>query len=174
MAQIRYPDSFWSHVTKTDGCWLWRGGPVGDSYGMSWDGSKNRKAHRLSWEIANGPIPDGLSVCHHCDNPRCVRPDHLFLGTNGDNVRDRDLKKRGAYASGNGARCSENMEKGAKLCRERTHCPAGHAYSGRNLRINSSGHRRCRECCRKRVFDKYHADKNATLSLGAGKEVRGE
>lgn len=77
-----------------DECWPWRGKPHSDGYGrVRWAG-RPTYAHRVSFEIANGPIPDGLRVLHHCDNPPCVNPTHLFLGTDADNQRDKWNKGR--------------------------------------------------------------------------------
>lgn len=89
-------ERFWEKVNKTDGCWLWIGAKTRDGYGQikRYQNLSNFRAHRLSWEIHNGPIPDGLDVLHNCDNPPCVRPDHLWLGTDADNMRDRDEKGR--------------------------------------------------------------------------------
>jgi hypothetical protein len=81
-------EKFWEKVLRGDGCWEWRAGRDQKGYGVTNVDGKGRKAHRVSWELTNGPIPDGMQVCHHCDNPPCVRPDHLFLGTNQDNVDD--------------------------------------------------------------------------------------
>jgi len=85
---------FWAKVVKSDGCWEWQGYR---KKGYGHFGVHPRhivEAHRFSWQLANGPIPEGLFVCHHCDNPPCVRPDHLFLGTNTDNLRDASRKLR--------------------------------------------------------------------------------
>jgi hypothetical protein len=82
---------FWSKVQKTDSCWEWVGKKDHAGYGYFKGG---RTAHRFSWEITHGPIPEGLCICHHCDNPSCVRPDHLFLGTHQDNVWDSKRKGR--------------------------------------------------------------------------------
>lgn len=88
---------FWRKVNKTETCWLWTGSTT-DGYGMI--GTENsravRGAHRVSWELAHGPIPAGLCVLHRCDVRACVRPDHLFLGTRDDNMRDRNQKGRQA------------------------------------------------------------------------------
>lgn len=92
-------DRFWGKVEKSDGCWLWTGSLMGGVWygfirGDEEHGCKTLLAHRLSWEIHNGRIPNKLHVLHRCDTPRCVRPDHLFLGTQGDNVKDMMAKER--------------------------------------------------------------------------------
>jgi hypothetical protein len=84
---------FWKHVDKTADCWLWTGAQC-KGYGQLSSPKRSRYAHRLSWEISNGDIPEGLQVLHRCDTPLCVRPDHLFLGTNTDNIEDRIKKQR--------------------------------------------------------------------------------
>lgn len=86
---------FWKKVAKGSGdsCWNWTGSLV-RRYGAFQVNGCLRKAHRISWEIHFGKVPDGLWVLHKCDNPICVRPDHLFVGTNQDNVDDRQAKGR--------------------------------------------------------------------------------
>jgi hypothetical protein len=85
---------FWPRVAFGDGCWEWQGSRVSNGYGHI-NGIGNGYAHRAAWELTYGPIPDGLQVLHRCDNPPCVRLDHLFIGTTLDNMRDRDAKGRG-------------------------------------------------------------------------------
>ncbi len=95
---------FWQFVQKSTDCWLWTGKLSKSGYGRIVSGgsvtkgAKTLRAHRVSWELAFGSIPDGLQVLHHCDNPRCVRPDHLFLGSHIDNMVDRNAK--GHYPRG--------------------------------------------------------------------------
>lgn len=90
-------ERFWSKVTKTEDCWKWNGAKHPFGYGMLQKQNSYEKttASRISWEIHNGEIPDGLFVLHKCDNPECTNPDHLFLGDNGDNMRDKESKWRG-------------------------------------------------------------------------------
>lgn len=86
---------FWSKVEKTEnGCWTWRASKSNQGYGYVRVNGKTYKAHRIAYEIAYGRPPDDLLVCHYCDNPSCVRPDHLWIGTNRDNTLDRHRKGR--------------------------------------------------------------------------------
>ena len=84
---------FWSRVQKGPGCWLWKI-YKGDGYGRIKHNEKTSGAHRVSWEIHNGPIPKNLLVLHKCDVHACVNPDHLFLGTYQQNTQDMISKKR--------------------------------------------------------------------------------
>jgi len=93
-------DRFWKHVPEDQGgCWLWRSSKMRTGYGTlciwSEGRPKNVYAHRIMWELTNGcTAPKGQYICHYCDNPQCVRPDHLFLGTPTDNIKDCWTKGR--------------------------------------------------------------------------------
>ena len=110
---------FWRKVEKTNSCWLWTAAKGEKGYGMfSVGGSRNPDgtrrnsmvaAHRFSFELVNGSIPDhdsfhGYCVLHRCDNPACVNPAHLFLGTNKDNVQDMDAKGRRVTVAARGSK----------------------------------------------------------------------
>lgn|SRR5574343_112608 len=99
--KISTEERFWRHVSKTDnGCWIWTAHRSKSGYGMFWmpgtNGSKdtNLRAHRVSWILTHGEIPNNLWVLHRCDNPPCVNPLHLFLGTGKDNTQDMISKGR--------------------------------------------------------------------------------
>lgn len=88
------------------GCWIWIGAVGSNGYGHIWIGKGvapswcYAPAHRVSWELHRGPIPEGMCVLHRCDNPYCVNPDHLFVGTHRDNKADCVRKKRHAHSAG--------------------------------------------------------------------------
>jgi hypothetical protein len=95
------------------GCWLWTGDISGDGYPVLH--FRGRKMHRVSYTVFIGPIPIGLQVLHHCDTPICVNPEHLFLGTNADNVADKVRKGRQSrlYGKRNGMFGSKRIGEGS-------------------------------------------------------------
>lgn len=92
-----HKDKFWDHVDcqGEDECWCWTASRLPSGYGRVRFEKKSTYAHRVAWILTHGPIPEGMVVCHHCDNPPCCNPKHLFVGTQADNVHDRDRKGRG-------------------------------------------------------------------------------
>lgn len=90
------PERLWERVQRADGdgCWEFIGSRQKFGHGLIGVNGRVVKAHRLAWELTYGPIPDGMLVCHRCDNPPCCRPDHLFLGTARDNTQDAIVKNR--------------------------------------------------------------------------------
>lgn len=95
------PESFWANVDKSrgpDACWPWTKGKARHGYGKATYQGRTVTAHRLAWELVNGPIPEGKYICHSCDNPPCCNPAHLWLGTAMDN--QADAKAKGHTASG--------------------------------------------------------------------------
>lgn len=133
-------------VTES-GCWLWLGlTKPGKSleYGLLHAYGRNWPAHRLAWTLYRGPIPEGFQVCHHCDVSLCVNPDHLFIGTNTDNVRDCIQKNRRSYdLSGLFARHAALLA--------RPHCLHGHPWTEENTYYEPSGKRACRACMRRKA-----------------------
>lgn len=83
-------------------CLIWKGGLSPKGYGRLWTGKRDVRASRAAWIVCNGPIPDGLLICHTCDRPACVEPGHLFLGSTEDNMADMVAKNRQARGVGNG------------------------------------------------------------------------
>lgn len=96
MAKGRVPEPFWDRATigSNDECWPWKRNTNPQGYGTLKAQGKMQRAHRLAYELSRGPIPEGMVVCHTCDNPSCVNPHHLFLGSQRDNVRDMMSKGR--------------------------------------------------------------------------------
>ena len=93
-------ERFWNKVFVSLACWEWTAARQTNGYGRIMHNGRPTAAHRVAWELVNGPIPEGMSVLHRCDNRICVRPEHLFLGTYKDNSDDKIAKGRARYATG--------------------------------------------------------------------------
>lgn len=91
---------FWRTVSKSRGCWEWTARKSPTGYGMFHMLGKDYRAHRVSWWLEHGQLPADLGVLHKCDNPACIRPSHLVLGTQQDNIRDMEAKNRGVHVIG--------------------------------------------------------------------------
>lgn len=110
-------ERFWARVQKSegDGCWNWTGAVGTPGYPLFEDQYRQIAGHRWIWEQNNGPIPTGMHVCHRCDNPRCVRPDHLFLGTPKDNFDDMVAKGRSAHLGSRNGRARLTNEQAREI-----------------------------------------------------------
>jgi hypothetical protein len=126
---IRIAEEMWAKKSK---CWEWYGVKDKRGYGQTGRNDKYIGAHRLSWTLYRGEIPKGMHVLHRCDNPPCVNPDHLFLGTNSENQLD-------------------SVSKGRHPNTRKTHCPKGHPYTLENILPGFNKGRPSRSCraCRR-------------------------
>lgn len=161
MNSISPEDRFWSRVAiiPFHPCWEWIGGKAKNGYGVFYSGERpgmSVKAHRFSWRLNFGSLPNELDVCHKCDNPGCVRPDHLFLGTHSDNMHDMASKGRTRLK-----------------CRDA--CKHGHPFSPENTSHGIRGAYRirwCKTCARLRSNARYHDRRAKGLPRDGEKKVR--
>lgn len=148
---------FWRFVSKTRNCWEWTGYITPSGYGQfSLSHVTPIRAHRMSWILAHGVIPPDKVVCHRCDNRKCVRPSHLFLGTQAENLADARRKRRKE-----------------PTYEERGSCRRGHPFTPENTYTFPNGERQCRACralTRKRSHGRRYI--NGDERLGArGKPI---
>lgn len=158
--RIPMEQRFWSKVNKTNGCWEWQAALDKDGYGRIGTPGKpsfSVKAHRYSWMLHFGDFDRRMLVCHHCDNPSCVRPEHLFLGTAKDNSQDMSRKQRGKGQS-------------------KESCVNGHPRDRANtyIRKDRDGrNRQCRACDaeRKRLARSGKTSRSTNPSLRAANDT---
>jgi hypothetical protein len=148
-------ERFWEKVDKSADCWLWMGARNSRGYGVIQVAGHAIYAHRLVLELAGRPLASGMFACHTCDNPPCVRPDHLFAGTNSENILDAGAK--GRLPTEHGPTWRANLSASLRKMRAahpiplRDTCRRGHPLTGDNVALSwdrrrGREHRRCREC----------------------------
>lgn len=145
-ARMQIAEKLYKNVEFSAGCWIWTGDKNHKGYGLlrpnAHSISRTSSAHRVVYEEECGPIPSGMFVCHHCDNPSCVRWDHLFLGTHRDNQNDMVRKGRQGWG---------------KHEKAKTHCPQGHEYTAENTYVGvTSGWRSCKACAKVKEQKRNH------------------
>lgn len=119
-------ECFWLRVDRGDGCWLWTGSTTRAGYGCLTFRQRHYYAHRLAWSLANGEaVPQGHYICHRCDNPPCVRPEHLFLGTPTENALDCIRKGRARRVPVRGERNLKAKLTEVMVCEARTRVMQG-------------------------------------------------
>lgn len=145
-------ERFWAKVNKTDsGCWKWTSEISHKGYGRVWWNRRLLFAHRVAYEIENGPIPDGLCVDHLCRNRACVRPDHMELVTPKENVR-----------------------RGLKVALK-THCVHGHRFEGRNVYTEpGTGWRACRTCRKIRQLVRRGRSRRQAVAIARAEAEEGK
>jgi hypothetical protein len=148
--------NWWSKVAVTPECWLWMAARDRDGYGkfaigLGGHDQIHTRAHRFAYEAFVEPVPEGMVVCHRCDNPPCVRPDHLFVGTPLDNNNDKVAKGRHARPWGTPLKN-----------RRKTHCKRGHEFTPENTYLSKKGHRSCLTCRRLHSLASYYRKKEST------------
>jgi hypothetical protein len=126
---------FWARAEPDGECLIWTRSKIAKGYGrVRMLGEV--AAHRVAYRLAHGDIPEGMLVCHTCDRPDCIQPAHLFVGDQGDNMRDMSSKGRAAN-------------------QQRSHCVAGHEFSAENTYVDPRGARYCLTCRRRRDRERY-------------------
>ena len=148
---------------KFPDCWIWKGGRTSKNYGSFCYYTKKPAigAHVSSYLFHKGEIPDGQIVRHKCNNPPCVNPEHLILGSNSDNMKDMFESDRHGWTN-----------------RERTHCRRGHEFSAvgvyERTKKNGKTDRICRECVRNKALEKRHSPEKREAHLKKQREYQRE
>lgn len=138
-------EKFWHKVEKTAKCWIWTGYKNKKGYGTFYKITEKQtvRAHRFSYELHKGKFNKKLLICHKCDNPSCVNPEHLFLGTAKDNTND--CIKKGRFT-----------QKNYNSMANKTHCKQGHKFTKTNTKIYNGNYRRCIKCRRTNALNRHY------------------